>query len=120
MRLWLDGRLQWWQAFQGSRKLFRRLLQLGLRQVAVYFALAIPFLAAIGVVYWYFLSGQDLNGLLILRPPEFWQAIIVAVVIVGIYAVLALRLFVRWLLAVPIVSRTRRMSPGTANCGPET
>src|SRR6476619_7582581 len=39
-----DNGLHWWQAFRSSTKLFVRLAELGLRQLAIYLTLAVPFL----------------------------------------------------------------------------
>ncbi len=103
LRLLADDNLRWWQAFRSSTKLFVRVVELGLRQLAVYLALAVPFLACIGVVYWWFWSGKDLNGLMILKPPAFWWGAILAGVIAVIYIALALQVFLRRLYAVPIL-----------------
>jgi glycerophosphoryl diester phosphodiesterase len=103
LRLLASDRLLWWQALRSSTGLLPRLIGLGLRQLAVYLALAAPFLVGIGCAYWYFWSGSDLNSLTILRPPHFWRGAIVAGVLVSIYLALALLLFCRWLYAVPIL-----------------
>jgi glycerophosphoryl diester phosphodiesterase len=104
IRLLADDRLHWWQAFQSSTRLFPRLVHLGLRQVALYLVLAVPFLAAVGVVYWLFWSGKDLNGLIILKPPEFWWGAALAAVIAAAYGTLALHVFLRRLYSVPILT----------------
>src|SRR5687768_1089310 len=49
MRLLADDRLHWWEAFKSSTHLLRRLIQLGLFQLAMYLLLAVPFLAGIGL-----------------------------------------------------------------------
>jgi len=104
LRLLADDRLHWWQAFRSSRKLFVRIAELGLRQLAVYLALAIPFLAGIGVVYWLFWNGKDLNGLIIMKPPAFWWGAVLAGAVAAAYALLALQVFLRRsLYAVPIL-----------------
>src|SRR6476620_7953468 len=103
LRLLADPSLHWWQAFQSSTKLFLRVVELRLRQLAVYLTLAAPFLAGIGVVYWLFWSGKDLNGLIILKPPAFWWGAAFAGVIAAAYILLALQVFLRRLYAVPIL-----------------
>lgn len=103
LRLLADNRLHWWQAFHSSTKLFLRLVQLGLRQLGVYLALATPFLAGIAIVYWLFWSGKDLNGLIILKTPAFWWGAVFAGAIAAAYALLALQVFLRRLYAVPIL-----------------
>ena len=101
MRLLADHRLRWWQALGGSSFRFARLMALGMRQLAWFLALAAPFLAGIGLVYWLLWSGRDLNGLIVLKPREFWIGVGLAGALAAVYAALALSLFVRWLLAVP-------------------
>jgi len=103
MRLLADRRLHWWSAFRSATGLFYRVLMLGLRQVATYLLLAVPFLAAIGIVYLLLWAGQDLNGLIILRPREFWIGGGLAAAIAGIYGLLAARQFLRWLFAIPVL-----------------
>jgi glycerophosphoryl diester phosphodiesterase len=110
LRLLADDGLHWWQTFQGSTRLFIRLVQLGLRQLAVYLALAAPFLAAIGAVYWLFWSGKDLNGLIIMKPPAFWWGAVLAGAFAAAYALLALQVFLHRLYAVPILV----FEPGTS------
>lgn len=103
LRLLADDSLHWWQAFRGNTRLFARLVHLGLRQLLVYLVLAIPFAASIGVVYWLFWSGKDLNGLIVLRPPVFWWGASLAAAIVLSYAIVAAAFLLRWLYAVPII-----------------
>jgi glycerophosphoryl diester phosphodiesterase len=103
LRLLADDRLHWWEAFRSSRQLFPRLVQLGLRQLAMYLAVAVPFLAGVGAAYWWFWSGKDLNGLIILKPPEFWWGAGIAAALLAVYGFAALGLFLRQLYAVPIL-----------------
>ena len=110
IRLLADDRLHWWQAFKSSTLLFHRLVHLGLRQIAVYLVLAVPFLAGIGLVYWLLWSGKDLNGLIILKPPAFWWGAGLAGAIAAVYGILALQVFLRRIYAVPILT----FEPGTA------
>jgi glycerophosphoryl diester phosphodiesterase len=101
MRLLADHRLRWWQALGGSSFRFPRLVALGVWQLMWFLVLAAPFLAGIGLVYWLLWSGRDLNGLIVLKPREFWIGVGLAGALAAVYAALALRLFFRWLLAVP-------------------
>lgn len=103
LRIVADDRLHWWEAFKSSTRLVPRLLHLGLVQLAIYLALALPFLAGIGLAYWWFWSGKDLNGLIILRPKEFWWGIASTGIFLAAFGVLALRQFLRQLYAVPIL-----------------
>jgi glycerophosphoryl diester phosphodiesterase len=111
LRLMADDGLHWWQAFRSSTSLLVRLAQLGLRQLVIYLVLAVPFLIAIGAVYWLLWSGKDINGLIILKPPVFWWGAILAGVIAAGYVALALPIFLRRsLFAVPIMV----FEPGTS------
>src|SRR4051812_16803414 len=104
IRLLADDRLHWWESFKSSSGMFHRLIHLGVRQLVVYLAWAVPFLVAIGVIYWLLWSGKDLNGLIILKPPAFWWGATLAGVIAAAYIVLALQIFLRRsLYAVPIL-----------------
>jgi len=103
VRLLADPRLHWWEAFRGSTRFFPRLIMLGLLQVSLFLALAVPFLAGIGLTYLRLWHGKDLNGLIILKPPEFWWGLGIASVIVAAYAIIALPLFLRQLFAIPIL-----------------
>ena len=109
LRLLSDGGLHWWEAFKGSTRLLPRLIALGLVQLAMYVALAVPFLIGIGLVYLRFWSGKDLNGLIILKPPEFWWGVGFAGTLALAYGAVAVMLFLRQLYAVPAVA----LEPGT-------
>lgn len=110
IRIFASDRLHWWSALRSSSGLLPRLVTVGLRQLVVYVVLAVPFLAGIGLAYWWFWSGSDLNGLIILRPPRFWMGAIVAALFAMAYVLFAGRWFLRWLLAVPILC----IEPGTS------
>ena len=64
--------------------------------------LSAPFLAAVGGVYLLFLGAHDINYYLTARPPEFWTAIVLAGLILGILVVLVLRLAAAWILVLPL------------------
>jgi glycerophosphoryl diester phosphodiesterase len=101
MRLLVDERLKWWEALLASGPMFPRLIELGVRQLAFYLLLSLPFLAGIGGVYWWFWSGKDLNGLIILKPPEFWWGAALAAILAMACLRIVGRWFLRWVLAVP-------------------
>jgi glycerophosphoryl diester phosphodiesterase len=103
-RIVADDRLHWWQAFKSSTRLFHRLVHLGLLQLAMYLALAVPFLIGIGLAYWWFWSGKDLNGLTILKPPEFWWGAACAAALAAVYGLVALGLFLRHVYAIPFLT----------------
>lgn len=96
-----DRNLDWSRGLKGVLPQFHRLVLLGLRQLSVFVVLAIPFLAAIYGVYQLLWAGKDLNGLIILKPREFWLGGGLAAAAVAAYLVIAGRWFLQWLLAVP-------------------
>jgi glycerophosphoryl diester phosphodiesterase len=103
MRLVADDRLPWWEALLASGRLFPRLIRLGGRQLGFYLILSVPFLLGIGGVYAWLWRGRDLNGLIVLRPPEFWWGVGLEAIIGAGYVVAAGRWFLRWILAVPVL-----------------
>ncbi len=103
MRLLGDHRVAWWHALTGPATSSPRLVWLGVWQLIIFLLLAAPFLIAIGVVYLSVWNGRDLNGLILLKPPAFWIGAGLAGCIVAVYLVIAGRLFLRWLFALPIV-----------------
>ena len=114
LRLLADDGLHWWQAFKSSTGLLHRLVELGLRQLALYVGLVAPFAAGVGVVYWLLWSGKDLNGLIILKPPAFWWGAMLAGAILAAYCVLALVVFLRRIYAVPILTFEPGMTASAA------
>lgn len=114
VRLLADRKLHWWSALSGATGFFHRLLELGARQLAVYLLLLIPFLAGISIVYSSLWAGRDLNGLIILKPPVFWIGGGIAAALLLVYGLLALRLFLRWLFAVPVLLFEPGITPRSA------
>jgi glycerophosphoryl diester phosphodiesterase len=114
MRLLADDQLRWWQALWGSGRMLPRLVRLGLRQLVVYVALALPFAAAIAVAYFGLWGDRDLNGLVVLRPPIFWTGVLTAGGLLLAYVVVATRWFLRWWLSVPILLFEPTQSPAAA------
>lgn len=103
IRILANDRIAWWRALSSGAGLFPRLAYLGFLQLVVYLALAAPFLGGIALAYWWFWSGSDLNGLVILRPPHFWKGATIAGVLAVAYLLLATVWFCRWLYAVPML-----------------
>jgi glycerophosphoryl diester phosphodiesterase len=85
------------------------LLQLGLTLLA-----ALPLAAGMLLAVKGAWAGRDINGLLILRPPEFWQgalwAALPALALVSVLVYLVLR----WLLALPLLVADPALSPFAA------
>ena len=63
----------------------------------------LPFLAAIGVVYFALLRPHDINYYLAQRPPVFYVAAAIGAVILAALAALLVRTLARWALAMPHV-----------------
>ena len=63
----------------------------------------LPFLAALGLVYWGFLRRYDINYYLAQRPPGFYVAAAIGAVILAPLAALLVRTIARWALALPLV-----------------
>jgi glycerophosphoryl diester phosphodiesterase len=65
--------------------------------------LALPFLAAAGLVWFTMLQGHDINYYLAEHPPIWGRAKAIVVVLVVFYGLLAAWQLARWLYAVPIL-----------------
>ena len=65
--------------------------------------LALPFLAALGAVWFTMLAGHDINYYLAEHPPAWRRAVLVAAVLGMGYAALAVWQLAHWLFAVPIL-----------------
>ena len=63
----------------------------------------LPFLAALGGVYFALLRPHDINYYLAQRPPVFYVAAAIGAVILGALAALLVRTIARWALALPLV-----------------
>lgn len=79
------------------------LARLGARQFLGYLVRGAPCLAVAGGAYAIFLTKNDINYYLYAKPPAFWAAAAIATVAGLLFAVLALRLFIDWIYALPLV-----------------
>ena len=75
--------------------------------------LALPFLAAAGVVWLTMLAGHDINYYLAEHPPEWQRAKLLALVLGAAYGLLVAWQLARWLYAVPILT-FEGVGPGQA------
>ncbi len=81
----------------------RRLTKLGGVMIVLSLMAAIPILTVIAIAYLSLLSGADINYYLAERPPEFWGAIAVGLIAFIAAIAIAVRLYGRWILVVPVV-----------------
>lgn len=76
-------------------------LGIGLIQLLMLLVTAIPFLLGIAALYALFCRGQDIYGLIMLRPPNFLIAVFGATILLLIYTSLAVKIVARTSLALP-------------------
>jgi glycerophosphoryl diester phosphodiesterase len=88
-----------------------RLLRLGLLEVGWALLVAAPCLAAMLLLVKGIWGGRDLNGLLVLRPPEFWWGVGAAGVPALLLGFLLARQWLRWLFALPILIEQPDLRP---------
>ena len=97
-----EYRIVLWALWGVARK-FVRLLALTIIQVAAHWLVTLPFLLAIAQLYSFFLSPYDLYYLRLVRPMELWWfGGIAGALLLGAITVNGW-LFLRWILAVPLV-----------------
>lgn len=89
--------------FFAASRAWQALRLAGLLTIRV-LALALPFAALVGAVYWAFLRAHDINYYLSAKPREFWIAVALASVILLVLALLLARRIASWLLALPLVA----------------
>jgi glycerophosphoryl diester phosphodiesterase len=104
-----DRHAAWWSSFPALGRILLPLLGLGLRQLLILIALAVPSGGAIAAALKLIWTGHDLNGLIVLKPPVFWYGVAAAAGLGATYALIGGYLSLRWLLALPAVI----FEPGT-------
>jgi len=87
-----------------------RIFAIIMRLVVVTVSVTVPFAAIAAFTYVTLLTNHDINFYLTDRPPAFYVAAAIAVVLVVLLGVVYLRLATGWLLALP-VSLFERLSP---------
>lgn len=80
-----------------------RLLVLGALFALALVAVALPIMLLAGQVYEGLLSEYDINYYLSDRPPAFWAAVGIAVVVFSIVGLLLFYVYTRWLYSIPRV-----------------
>ena len=63
----------------------------------------VPILAGVGCVYLIFLADHDINYYLMEKPPEWWQALAWAALLLAGLALVLLWLFAGWILSLSMV-----------------
>jgi len=103
MQIMLNPSFHWWSIRGRYLQLYQKLLRLGGIQLLVILAIALPFVGLLGLIYGMLWNGRDLNGLIILKPSEFWWGVGLASAVASVFVALALTIVLRWLLALPIL-----------------
>jgi glycerophosphoryl diester phosphodiesterase len=88
-----------------------RLLRLGGLQIGTVLLIAAPLLVAMMLIVKGMWGDRDLNGLLVLKPPVFWQGVAAAAVPALVLAFLLVFITLRWLFALPILLEERGLRP---------
>ena len=78
-----------------------RLFALAVVQTSLALVVAMPFVGLAAATYWLLLGNTDINFYLAERPPRFWIAAIVGLLLAVGIAIATIWFFVRWALAVP-------------------
>jgi len=90
-----------YQALLRMLKFLRVLIELGLRQVIIGLLYLAPLAAIAGISFYLLSSQQDLNYLLVEKPPAYWAGVAMAAAL-GLSALLVIAwLSIRWIFSVP-------------------
>lgn len=79
------------------------LIRLNFAQALIYIILAAPFATAMAFAYFWLWGNQDLNRLVVTRPPEFWRGVAVMGSLILMYLAVFGGLYLRWLFSIPAV-----------------
>ena len=99
----LGGRSAMLSLVSENLKRIPALARLGLLQLGAFVAMAIPFAVAIVLTAWWLLDDHDVNYYLTREPAEWIWTLRVALSLLGLYAVAAAVLYLRWIFAVPLL-----------------
>lgn len=114
MQIMLNPQFRWWNIGSRYANLYQKLLRFGCTQLSIILAIALPFVGLVGLIYTLLWKGRDLNGLIILKPPEFWWGVGLATVVVAAFVAIALLIVLRWSMALPILLDELSLSPRQA------
>ncbi|MEE4378955.1 MAG: glycerophosphodiester phosphodiesterase [Candidatus Competibacteraceae bacterium] len=97
-----DRKLHWLTVLADILRSLPRLLGTAFAQAGLILLIILPLAAVGALTYLGLLTGQDINWYLTERPPAFWVAITIGLVLAGIGLVLLSLVLVRWSLSVPV------------------
>ena len=98
-----DRRVTWLDAFRYAFRHIRQLVRLAGAAVPRLLLIALPFLAALGCLFWLLARQHDINYFLAQKPPEFLAAAAIGGLLLAILAVLLVLRVAAWFLALPMV-----------------
>jgi len=98
-----NRQVNWLDAMRYIVRHGRQLVTLAARFLVRVGWISAPFLVAIGGVYLWFLGKHDINFYLATHPPEFRHALLVAGLLLGVLALIVLRVVTGAIVAVPLV-----------------
>jgi glycerophosphoryl diester phosphodiesterase len=114
MQIMLKYSCAGWSHRVSYGQLFLRLLRVGAIQLSIGFVVALPFALLVYVIYQWLWSDRDLNGLIVLKPAEFWWGVGLASLVVTTLAILLAAIFIRGLFAPVIILCEQEASPWRA------
>jgi glycerophosphoryl diester phosphodiesterase len=91
------------QLFKFLISRLRQLWILSVRQFFTYVVVGLPSLVVVAGAYSVFLTSNDINYFLQTKPPAFWYAVTISVIAGGVFAFLAIRLFIGWIYSLPLL-----------------
>ena len=98
-----DRRATWLEALKYAFGRVVELMQLAWLGVVRLLLLSLPFLAALGALYWFLLRTYDINYYLTEKPPVFLAAAIIGGLLLTVMALWIIIRIADWLLALPMV-----------------
>jgi len=98
-----DRRASWVDAFKYAFGRVPALIDLAWFAVVRLLLISLPFLAAIGALYWFLLRSYDISYYLARKPPVFLAVVVIAGLLLTVMALLIIIMIAGWLLALPMV-----------------
>jgi glycerophosphoryl diester phosphodiesterase len=98
-----DRRVTWLDALIYAYRRAVDLVHLAGAAVVRLLLISVPFLATGGGIYWLLVRTYDINYYLTRKPPAFMAAVIVAGLLLAVFALIVVSKIAAWLLALPMV-----------------